>query len=214
MMGNLDNLNKIKQILGNSPIGIIGEELEYKRYAVAVPLVERDNEMHVLFQVRAKSLRSQPGEISFPGGRIEKGEENLEAALRETSEELGIDYSNMEVLGASDILITPHNRIIYPFGIYIKDSNLVKPSEVEVDHVFYVPLSFFKENEPLIKSVKVVSEPDDEFFPYEDMKKVKMSQYKWDTGKNAIYFYRYRNYIIWGITAKILYNFLGKTRML
>lgn len=213
-MDSKTNLYNIKHILNNTSVGIIGEDSECKRYAVAIPLVEVEGEMHVLFQVRAKSLRSQPGEISFPGGRIEKGEETLEAALRETSEELGIDYENMEVLGATDILITPHNRIIYPFGIYIKDAGIVNPSQSEVDHVFYVPLSFFRENEPLIKSVKIVSEPDDEFFPYEDMKKVKMSQYRWDTGKNSIYFYRYKNYVIWGITAKILHNFLTKSKIL
>jgi peroxisomal coenzyme A diphosphatase NUDT7 len=208
------NLNEIKECLSNARVGIIGEEVEYKRYAVAVPLVEINDEMHVLFQVRSRNLRSQPGEISFPGGRIEKGEGNLKAALRETVEELGIGYEDMEVLGAGDILITPHNRIIYPFGICINDLSKIRPSESEVDHVFYVPISFFQENEPLIKCVKIVSEPEDEFFPYEDMKKVKMSQYKWDTGKNSIYFYKYKDYVIWGITAKILYNFMSKANIL
>jgi peroxisomal coenzyme A diphosphatase NUDT7 len=207
-VGDDMNLKEIELVFKNNNIGIIGEYTEYRRYGVVVPLVEIEGELNILFEVRAKSLRSQPGEISFPGGRIEACESSLEAAVRETCEEIGLCNDDIKIIGATDILITPHNRLIYPYVAEIKSVEKVNPSKDEVDHVFYVPLTYFIQNEPIIKSVKILSEPDDEFFPYSDMKKVKMGQYKWDTGKNSIYFYRYGNYVIWGITAKIVYNFI------
>ncbi|MCY1690780.1 hypothetical protein OVA29_08950 [Exiguobacterium sp. SL14] len=50
------------------------ERLPRHAATVLVPLVEQDGEVYLLFQVRAKTLRSQPGEIAFPGGRIDLGE--------------------------------------------------------------------------------------------------------------------------------------------
>ena len=54
------------------------------RYAVLVPLVEHDGELSVLYEVRAATLRRQPGEVCFPGGRMEPGETPEVSALRET----------------------------------------------------------------------------------------------------------------------------------
>lgn len=208
-MGDDMNLENIRQTINNHNIGIIGQETEYRRYGVVIPIVEINGELNILFEVRAKSLRSQPGEISFPGGRIEPNESRLQAAVRETCEEIGIDKKDIEVLGATDILITPHNRIIYPFVVKIKNAELVKPSKDEVDHVFYAPFRYFIETEPIVKTVEIVSQPDDDFFPYSEMKELKMGKYKWDKGRNRIYFYKYNDYVIWGITAKIIHNFIS-----
>ncbi|MBQ6458187.1 MAG: CoA pyrophosphatase, partial [Exiguobacterium sp.] len=49
--------------------------------AVLIPLVQIDQEWHVVFEVRAHTMRQQPGEISFPGGRLENGETPVEAAI-------------------------------------------------------------------------------------------------------------------------------------
>ena len=49
-------------------------------YSVLIPLIKRDNEVHILFEKRALSLKNQPGEISFPGGGIERGENSRDAA--------------------------------------------------------------------------------------------------------------------------------------
>lgn len=57
-----------------------------KRAAVAILLTEIDNDVKIVFQVRAFHMKSQPGDISFPGGRIDKGETSKEAVIREICE--------------------------------------------------------------------------------------------------------------------------------
>ena len=85
----------------------IGEE---KAYAVLLPLITIDNEWHVLYEVRSETI-SQPGEVSFPGGRIEAGESPQEAAVRETHEELNIPTEAITVLGEIDYLVQNHRTI-------------------------------------------------------------------------------------------------------
>jgi len=84
--------------------------------AVLVPLFVADDEPHVLLTRRSESLTSHKGQVAFPGGRIEPGETSVQAALRETREEIGIDASNAAILGqlaahrtiSSRSHITPH----------------------------------------------------------------------------------------------------------
>lgn len=186
-------------------IGIIGENEDYKKYAIAIPLVIINDKLNVLFQVRAKNLNNQPGEISFPGGKIEKSENSLMAAIRETCEELNIDSNRIEALGSLDFMITQHNKIIYPYVVYIDNPTIIKPSESEVDHIFYVPLQFFIEIQPIIKTIRILSQPEEEF-PYSHM--VGAMEYKWIEGRSRVYIYKYEEYIIWGMTAKIMNCFI------
>ncbi len=194
----------IKTCLQNKKAGIIGEP-EMEKFSVLIPLIRTPEGIKILFEVRALTLRSQPGEISLPGGRIEKDEGKREAGVRETCEELGILPQNVIVYGAEDVLVTQYNRIIYPFVAEIKDWEKMNPSGFEVDHVFYVPLDFFLKTTPVCKAVKVVTVPPEDF-PYEDI--ANGVNYKWSEGKNTIYFYKYRNYTIWGLTARIINNFV------
>ena len=96
-------------------------------------------------------MKHQPGDVCFPGGRQEKGETALEAAIRETEEELGISRDNIVVLGESDYIVTMFNTKVTPFvglitGITIDE---LKPNPDEVDKVFAVPVEFFKETTPI-----------------------------------------------------------------
>jgi hypothetical protein len=81
----------------------------------------------------------------------------------------------------------------------------MEPSEKEVDHLFTVPLNFFIENEPRTQMIKITSEPEEDF-PYSEIEQ--FGKYNWLYGKSKVYYYKYNQYIIWGITAKILHNFI------
>ena len=68
--------------------------------AVLVPLVSRDGAVNVLLTQRSSHLRDHPNQISFPGGRVEGGDENrIDTALREATEETGLARERVEVLG-------------------------------------------------------------------------------------------------------------------
>ncbi|WP_432663458.1 CoA pyrophosphatase [Wukongibacter baidiensis] len=182
-------------------------EGQYNSYAVLIPLIHVDNEIHLLFEVRSEKLNTQPGEICFPGGKIEENESPMESAIRETCEELNIEDSNIQVLGQTDYVITPFNLILYPFiglinNVQVED---IKYNSDEVGSIFTVPLSFFMNNNPETHYVKNKLEVSSKF-PFHKIQNGKV--YNFRTGKYPIYFYEYKNYVIWGMTARIINNFI------
>ena len=176
-----------------------------RRSAVFIPLVRKDGEIHILFEVRASSLKHRPSEISFPGGGIEEGETPMEAAIRETQEEIGSYPEDIKIISELDLLVTPVKYIIHPFAGYLYNIDHISLNKDEVDHVFMVPLSYLLENHPkkYFNTVQVVPDQD---LPFDLIPGNK--NYKFENGKSQILFYKYKDYVIWGITAKILYNFL------
>lgn len=173
----------------------------YQYYAVLAPLVEKDGELHILYEVRAENLNRQPGEVCFPGGRIEDGESAEECAVRETAEELNIRPEDIRVIAQLDFLHTYSNFTLYSLlGVVdyeVAAGMKVNPNEVK--EVFLVPVSFFAENEPEIYCFDVLPNvgPD---FPYE---KINLDGYNWRKGKSTVPIYRYGDRVIWGLTARI-----------
>ncbi|AHM56297.1 NUDIX-family protein [Peptoclostridium acidaminophilum DSM 3953] len=182
---------------------------EMFKCSVLVPLVEKDGDTHVLFEVRSKHLSVQPYEISFPGGGYEDVDESFEdTAIRETCEELGLQEADVEIFSPMDVFITPFDMIIHPF-VGTVDYENININKDEVDHVFLVPLDYLLDTEPQMYNADLdVSVPDD--FPYHLIPQGK--DYKFRKARYVLYFYRYGEYIIWGITAKILKDFLDQLK--
>jgi 8-oxo-dGTP pyrophosphatase MutT (NUDIX family) len=89
-------------------------------------------------------MRSHRGQISFPGGRIDDGESEEDAALRELHEETGVDGKDVIVLGRmSDIYIPPSNSVVTPFLSIVQRPNSYRISEAEVQEIFDIPLMRF-----------------------------------------------------------------------
>lgn len=181
------------------------DQLPRQAAAVLVPFVEHEGEICLLFQVRAKTLRSQPGEIAFPGGRIDFGEGPREAAVRETREELNVTDQDIEVIGTLEPLVTPNRSIIYPYvGIIRADD--IQPSKAEVDHIFYVPLA------DLLRSSPIEGEMEWRIRPGKTVPTSRMANreaYLDRTYKVIEHFYEHEDYLIWGLTAKILRQMLS-----
>lgn len=174
--------------------------------AILIPLVEKDGEAHILFEVRSDFV-SQPGEVCFPGGRIEQGERPQDCALRETVEELGIPMHLIRLLGPFDILHNYTNVTIHPFVgvISYEDVRNLRISAEEVKEVFLVPLSFFLENEPFVYSYEVVPQIGEDF-PYHMLDCA--DKYNWRRGHCTVPIFQYEGKIIWGITARIVIHFM------
>lgn len=184
----------------------VAEPVDTKfRYAILIPLIEVKGELHILYERRAKTLRNQPSEVSFPGGKIEEGETPMEAAIRETTEELLVDRDSISILGESDFLVNSYRGIIYSYvGVINLDIESIVPNESEVDYIFTVPLKFFLETkaDEYLMDIKMERSED---FPYHLIPNGE--NYKFNRGTEIILFYNYNGEIIWGFTAKMTKSF-------
>src|SRR3954466_3984821 len=93
------------KLKGHTP-KILGSE-SFSKYAILLPLLQKEDGVHVLFEVRSLELRRQPGEICFPGGRIDTEDlDEKDAAIRETIEELGINKEHITGVYPLDYMIS------------------------------------------------------------------------------------------------------------
>ena len=197
-------LEKLKEQLNQSQPLFIGEETAF-RSAVLIPFVQVDGEWHVLFEVRSFTLRKQPGDISFPGGQIDSTDSTpLEAALRETHEELGVDPKSIDIVGALSPYIASPSFVIYPFVATI-DINQINYNTDEVEEVLTVPLTWLLNYEPYMHLVSVQPVPSADF-PFEKI--ANGMQYQWRVRSMEEWFFDYEKYTIWGLTARILKHFI------
>ena len=173
-------------------------------YAVLVPLVEREGELSVLYEVRARTLRRQPGEVCFPGGRMEAGETAEDCALRETWEELAIPPSAVHVLGRLDFIAHRANFLMQPVLARVDGAALdaMCPSPAEVEETFLVPLAHLLGHPPLEYEYRLV--PETRGFPNELVGIPE--DYRWQPGRENVPVYPWGKHAIWGLTGRITRN--------
>ncbi|QIQ21788.1 NUDIX hydrolase [Zophobihabitans entericus] len=178
--------------------------------AVFIPLVEVDQELHLLFQVRSYTLVWQPGDISFPGGKIEPSDSSpVAAACRETCEELGLSDEDLLVHGILPSFNAALGLEIFPVMGEILHPENIKINPDEVAEVFTVPVSWLLASPPQIAHMQSGSKPADDF-PFNLLPN---HPKEWRIrSSHAVYFYPYKQYIIWGLTAQILHAYLDVIR--
>ena len=171
--------------------------------AVMIPMVEKAGRLHVLFEVRSADI-AQGGEISFPGGHVEPGEEARETARRETCEELLLQPEQVEVLAPMHRMTDRGRLVIDSFVGLLRDyEGSFSPSEVE--RVFTVPLDWLLENPPEIYRAELSFQLGEDF-PYELIPGGR--DYPFFRPQRRFYFYRREEAVIWGMTADLLYHFI------
>ncbi len=120
-----------------------GREGEPRPAAVLVPLVNRPDGLHVLLTQRSADLPDHPGQISFPGGRVEPADLSLAAAaLRETAEEVGLASDRIAILGQLAHYETVTGYHVTPIVGWVEPPFSLTPDPVEVADAFEVPLAF------------------------------------------------------------------------
>ena len=120
-----------------------GREGKATRAAVLVPIVNRDEGLTVLLTQRSPDLLDHPGQISFPGGRLEPGDADAgAAALREAEEEVGLPGSRVSILGELASYDTVTGYRVTPVVGWVEPPVPMVADPVEVADVFEVPLAF------------------------------------------------------------------------
>jgi 8-oxo-dGTP pyrophosphatase MutT (NUDIX family) len=159
----------------------IAEVRPIRPAAVLVPIVDH-SQPTVLFTQRAQHLPDHPGQISFPGGKIERGDIDPRAsALREAEEEIGLDRRHVQPLGYLDLYMTTLGYRIVPVIARVKPGFSLKLNISEVDATFEVPLDFLM-----------------------DQKNVQRHSRDWQGMTRHYYAITFAERYIWGVTAGIL----------
>jgi len=109
--------------------------------AVMVAVTDRP-EPGVILTVRREDMRTHAGQVAFPGGRIDDGEDAVAAALREAWEEIGLDPAEAEVVGEIDPYRTVTGFIVTPVLAVVMPDQALSPHEHEVADWFEAPLRF------------------------------------------------------------------------
>jgi 8-oxo-dGTP pyrophosphatase MutT (NUDIX family) len=114
--------------------------------AVLVPLINREDGLTVLFTERSRDLPDHPGQISFPGGRVEAGDADTgSAALREAEEEVGLSRKHVTLLGRLEPYETVTGYRVTPVIGWVEPPFEIRADPVEVADIFEVPLAFLLE---------------------------------------------------------------------
>ncbi|HVB91332.1 MAG TPA: CoA pyrophosphatase [Acidimicrobiales bacterium] len=162
---------------------------------VLAVLFEEQGEARVVLTRRSFSLRSHRGEVSFPGGRMDTGEDAAAAAVREAHEEVALDPAGVTVVGwIHPVLTVGSGSLIMPLLATVPSRPHLVPSPDEVERVFDVQLSeladpdVFREEYWSIPGREIPSSPDNSF---------------------AVWFFEVAGEIVWGATARMLHELLS-----
>ena len=155
-----------------------------KKAAVLIALVERPNGLHIILTKRAAHLRHHPGQISFPGGRLEQADSSLQhTALRETEEEIGLLTEQISLFGSLQPLTTSSGFIVSPYLAFVDSQHTLKIDKQEVHSTFELPLEFILKRDNFYKQHLLANKK-----------------------RHFTYLLPYQNRLIWGATAQMLLN--------
>ena len=175
-----------------------------------VPLVEGPEGLSLLFEVRASTLTHQPGEVCFPGGKVEPGESPQDCALRETFEELAIPTREVEVISPLDLLVQQGKFVMHPFLGVVSPAGLaaMRPSPAEVDSTFLVPVEWLRAHPPEVYSYELQPQVGADF-PYDRIGFP--NGYRWRSGEATVPVYPWPDRPIWGLTGRIVRHLMEET---
>jgi 8-oxo-dGTP pyrophosphatase MutT (NUDIX family) len=165
-----------------------------RRSAVLAALFEERGETHVVLTRRSLELRDHRGEIALPGGRSDPRETPIDTALREASEEVGIDEESVRVVGwLSPIVTLALGSAIWPVVGFLNGRPSMVTDPAEVERAFTVSLT---------------SLLDDGSFLEERWRRQRARPGADADGYFPIYFYRVPGDLIWGATARVVTELL------
>lgn len=164
------------------------EDSALRPAAVLVAMTDRPDP-GVLMLHRPSNMRAHPGQVALPGGKIDRGETAIEAALREANEELGIRSSDVTVIGTTDVYRTYSGYCITPvLGVVPADLEIA-PNPTEVAQWFEAPLAH------VLDPANHVLRPT-----------------SWEGTPRSYYEIMWQDHRIWGVTAGLIVNLSRRLR--
>ncbi len=159
----------------------------FKQASVLIPFYQQPKGLSVVFMKRPQYQGPHSGQISFPGGsRDELDSNNSNVALRETEEEFGIDRNSIEIWGRLKPQFTTVSSFwVTPFVGLLPYPASFCPNKEEVERLLIIPFNHLKTSHSF-----------------------SIGTYNWKGFDVPSYLYRYQNDVIWGLTARILYNLI------
>jgi 8-oxo-dGTP pyrophosphatase MutT (NUDIX family) len=162
---------------------------DFRPAAVLIAVTERPSPGFILLH-RPSNMRAHPGQIAFPGGKIDLGETPVEAALREAWEELGIKPNDVRIIGPTDVYRTHSGYEITPVLAVVPPDIEIVPNPAEVAQWFEAPASF------LLDPVNQIER-----------------EIEWQGGMRTYYEITWEQHQIWGITAALIVNLSRRLRV-
>ena len=156
------------------------------RAAVLFAFIEQNGSPEILLTQRTDLVEHHKGQVSFPGGMMDKTDKDAEAtALREANEEIGLETDDVYLLGRTVDLVTPTGFIITPVIAKLTRKPPLTLNKAEVEAAFYAPVGLFFDPSAEVSSVR-----------------------EWEGQTQTVYSYEHDGYRIWGVTAHIIRTFL------
>lgn len=187
-----DLCEQLAERLAASPPNELGSK-GLKRAAVLVPLVTAGGKLVLPLMRRADGDGPHSSQISFPGGRMEPGDRDLvDTALRETSEEFGIEPSRVEILGRMDDELTVTGYVVTVVVGRIPDPVIFRPDPKEVSEIFLVPVDFF----------------------LDERNEIEKESIEYEGRTYRLFEYRFEGRLIWGLTARIIHELIDQIRLI
>ncbi len=182
-------LGRVREAFASAPAPLPSplEPTGVRASAVLAALYEADDQVHVVLTRRAQHMRSHRGEVSFPGGGQDPGEDLRTTARREAHEEIGLDPAVVEIIGELDHLQTIVGQsFIAPFVALLPERPELVANPAEVELILHVPIVDLLD--PAIFREERWGIPPMEF---------------------AVQFFEVPGDTIWGATGRMLRNLLG-----
>ncbi|MBP1776597.1 MAG: 8-oxo-dGTP pyrophosphatase MutT/house-cleaning pyrophosphohydrolase, family [candidate division NC10 bacterium] len=161
--------------------------LGYRQAAVLLPLYETETGPHFLLTKRTERVPTHKGQISFPGGGFQDGDADLLAtALRESEEEIGLRPADVDVVGVLDDTVTAASaHVVRPFVGFVPHPYPFRLASFEIEQLVHLPLR------PLLEANCFREEIWDR-----------------DGRPHSVFFYEHDGQTVWGLTARILKQFV------
>ncbi|HEY5984401.1 MAG TPA: CoA pyrophosphatase [Anaerolineales bacterium] len=168
----------------------LDESTPLKCAAVLIPLVLHDGDWNILYTRRTQRVESHKGQVSFPGGGCDQGETTPEqTALREANEEIGVEPTEVRILGRLSSVATISSFLVTPVVGALRWPTVFRLNEDEVERIFTVPLAWLAEARNRFELP----------FP--------------GGSRNVIFYHPYDGELVWGATARMTLDFVRTLRL-